>query len=176
MFDHSSLAQLRMLADDANGRAHAGDVGRRSRRREDVGAREEMQRAQLLVIRHADAADARQRLRKRADDEVHLSRTPCASAQPRPRRSERAERMRFVDHQIRAVGAGRLRRSRAAAPRRRGSSRGLRRRPAGCADPPGGARASCAGSRASCGGRPPPATPSAASRRRCWRGCRCRSG
>ena len=131
------IAQLRVLAHDADRGADAGDVGRRSRRREHVRARQEMQRAQLRMIRHADAADAGQRLREGADDEVDLIEDALlfGAAEARSRRRCRASAPRRPADTRRA--RGRRRRSRAAARRRRESNTALRRRPAGCARPAG---------------------------------------
>src|SRR5262245_16731882 len=99
------LAQFGMRADDGHGRAHAGDVRRRSGGGEHVRARHEMQHAQFRVIRDADPADAGQRLREGADDEVHLVEHPLILGAAESPRAVGPERVRLVDEEVRTVRA-----------------------------------------------------------------------
>src|SRR5437867_7939904 len=62
-----------------------------------------MQRTKFRMIRYADAADATQRLRERAHHEVDVLEHALRFGAAQPGRSIRAERVRFVDAEMRAV-------------------------------------------------------------------------
>ena len=64
-----------------------------------------MQRPQFRMIRHADAANAGQRLREGPDDEVDAIEDALILGAAQTGRTVRAERVRFVDQQVRAVRA-----------------------------------------------------------------------
>src|SRR5437763_8425241 len=64
-----------------------------------------MQRAQLGMVRYADAADARKRLREGTDDEVDVLQHALVLGAAAPRRAVGAQRMRFVDQEVRVVRA-----------------------------------------------------------------------
>ena len=114
---------------------------------EDVGARQEVQRAQLRMIRHADAADAGQRLRERADDEVDLVEDALILGAAEAGGAVGAERVRLVDEQVGAVRAADVD---DVAQRRDVAADGIQPfdddQPVALAAP-AAARASCAGSR-----------------------------
>ena len=78
-----------------------GDAGRG----EHIRAGKEVQRSQLRVVRHADAANARERFREGADDEIDLIENALLFGAAQAGRAIRAERMCLVDQQVRAVRA-----------------------------------------------------------------------
>ena len=64
-----------------------------------------MQRPQFRMIRHADTADTRQRLREGADDEVDLREHSLGLGAAEPGCAVRSKRMRLVHQNVRAMGA-----------------------------------------------------------------------
>src|SRR5438067_2294569 len=58
-----------------------------------------MERLEGRVVRDAEAADARQRLRKSTDDEIDLVEHACGFGAAQTASAVRAERVRFVDEE-----------------------------------------------------------------------------
>ncbi len=102
----------RRRAEDPQRRFDARDVRRRADAVKTYGRAAKCRSFSSAVVRHAEAADACQRLRERADDEVDLVEHALSFGTAESARAVRAERVRFVDHEAGAGLAARRRRCR----------------------------------------------------------------